>query len=527
MGDFKFELRQYATRIWRYRWTVIGMAWVIALLGALLVMAIPDKYRSRAQVFVDQEALLIQIVGRDGGSFDTSRQVENVRQLMFARPNLEDVLKKTDIDLQADTEIQREELLRELADNLILEAVGRDVYKIEYTSDDPREAQNVVQAVLNSFIEKNLSLKRSGGDETIVFLKGEIKRLRKDLKKSEKELAEFRSRYPDELVKPDAILRRLRDTESFIEQAQVERSLLEARKDQLELRLAETSRFTRTDAGGGEALGPSRAQLRLEDLLSKQDNLRQQYTDNHPDVIAIGRLVEQAKKDARGGGSRTSPTQSVIQDNVIYSQLIEQINNVVLQLNQINSRAEINQRSIIQLRNILERQPSIQQELALMETKYQQVFKDLRRRETDLKNVDVIISVGEKTNLVDFKTIEPPIVPIKPVGPNRLLLFLGVLFASLTAGIGVAFLRVQLSDTFPTLAHLREIFDLPILGSITQVGKTGQTTVIFAKNFAWTGALVSLFAMFGGLIYVYHFLIVRPDFTRYADQLYFMFRSII
>ena len=162
-----------------------------------------------------------------------------------------------------------------------------------------------------------------------------------------------------------------------------------------------------------------------------------------------------------------------------------------------------------------------------MENTYEQVFSDLKQRETDLKNVDVIISVGEKTNLIDFKTIEPPIVPIKPVGPNRLLLFLGVMFASLAAGIGVAFMRVQLSDTFPTLTHLREIFDLPILGSVSQVAGSGQRAVNIIKNFAWSGAVVSLFMMFGGLIYIYHFLIVRPDFTRYTDQLYFMFRSII
>lgn len=525
MGDLKFVISQYASQIWRYRWTVIGTAWLMGLLGAVLVMTIPDKFRSRAQIFVDQEALLIQIVGRDGGNFDTQRQVENVRQLMFARPNLEDVLKKTDIDLQADTDIEREELLQELTDNLILETVGADVYKIEYVNDNPQEAQDVVQAVLNSFIEKNLSLKRSGGDETVVFLKGEIKRLQNDLRDSEQKLAEFRSRYPDELVKPDAILRRLRDTESFIEQAQVERSLLEARLDQLQLRLAGTPK-TKTIGIGGGFSGPTSAQQRLQDLLVNRDTLRQQYTDSHPDVIAIERLIVQARKDARGGG-RTGGGRSIVQENVVYDQLQEQINNVDLQLNQINARAEISQRTVNELRDILERQPAIQQELALMETTYKQVFSDLKQRETDLKNVDVIISVGEKTNLIDFKTIEPPIVPIRPIGPNRLLLFLGVLFASLAAGVGVAFLRIQLSDTFPTLAHLREIFDLPILGSVSQVAMSGQRAVSFIRNFAWAGAMVSLFLMFGGLIYVYHVLIIRPDFTRYADQLYFMFRSII
>jgi hypothetical protein len=68
---------------------------------------------------------------------------------------------------------------------------------------------------------------------------------------------------------------------------------------------------------------------------------------------------------------------------------------------------------------------------------------------------------------VQYRLIEPPIVPSKPTGPNRALFLMAVFVLAVGAGAGLALLLVILDTSFSTMVELRTYTGLPVLGSVS------------------------------------------------------------
>ena len=76
------------------------------------------------------------------------------------------------------------------------------------------------------------------------------------------------------------------------------------------------------------------------------------------------------------------------------------------------------------------------------------------------------MEVEQDSSTVAFTMIEPPIVPVLPSGPNRLLFLSGVLLFSLAAGVGWCLLKFLLYPVFVDAKQAKNILALPVLGSI-------------------------------------------------------------
>src|SRR5687767_12818158 len=88
---------------WRFRRHALVAAWVVSLLCWAAVLTMPDEYRASARVFVDTRTALDRYVKDLAIQQDVSAQINFVRQSLLSRPNLEKVVRETDLDLRAKT----------------------------------------------------------------------------------------------------------------------------------------------------------------------------------------------------------------------------------------------------------------------------------------------------------------------------------------------------------------------------------------------------------------------------------------
>jgi polysaccharide chain length determinant protein (PEP-CTERM system associated) len=70
---------------------------------------------------------------------------------------------------------------------------------------------------------------------------------------------------------------------------------------------------------------------------------------------------------------------------------------------------------------------------------------------------------------VKFRIVEPPKVPLLPVGPKRILLSVGILILGFAAGGGLAFLLSQLKPVYYDPSMLRKDAGVPVLGQVSRV----------------------------------------------------------
>ena len=101
---------------------------------------------------------------------------------------------------------------------------------------------------------------------------------------------------------------------------------------------------------------------------------------------------------------------------------------------------------------------------------------------------------------LQFRIIEPPMLPTSPSGPNRIVLYTGVLILGFGAGIALAFLLSQLKPILVRPKQLLSLSDYPIWGTVSHFDKHSikkrnrQRLAIFVLS---TGAII---AIYSGLI---------------------------
>src|SRR6266498_4800596 len=87
--------------MWQRRWIGLGVAWVTAIIGAIIVFRLPDKYEASARVYVDTQSLLQPLMAGMAIAPDASQQVAILSRMLLSRPNLEKIIRNSDLDTSA------------------------------------------------------------------------------------------------------------------------------------------------------------------------------------------------------------------------------------------------------------------------------------------------------------------------------------------------------------------------------------------------------------------------------------------
>jgi polysaccharide chain length determinant protein (PEP-CTERM system associated) len=509
-GLFQF----YAIGLWQRRWSIVLVAWVVCVAGWLVVASLPDRFEGRARILVDTDTILGPLMEGLAVSADVAGRVEVMRQTLLSRPNLEELVRLTDLDLEVDTERGYEALIESLTEKIKVSMEGRDLFRVAYTSTDPQQAYRVVDAVLQIFVEQNVGNSQRDVELAREFIDRQIADYEAKLREAELAVADFRRQHASALAGSDSSQRRLEAAQADLRQL---RSTLEStlwRRDQMRLQLASTPPTINPAVAG--VSGPSPAQLRLADLRRQLDATMLVYTDQHPNVIRLKSLIAQAEAEAAAGGSGPG---ALTTPNPVYTQLTAELDNLELTLRDLEQRIALAQGEIERIAETANLAPEVEADLRRITRDYevmQQQYSELiQRRESVL----LAKRLEAETNSIEFRIVDPPVVPLAPSGPPHGLFMAGVLLLGLGAGVAFALLRVQLSDRIVSVTQLKETFGLPVLGSISVVRSAFHSNFRLAEGAALGTAAVSLLIAFGIVFYAYQFSADKPDLPDLAESL--------
>lgn len=488
---------------WRWRWYGLGITWLVCLASWIIIERIPDRYVSSAQVHIDTDSMLGPLMS--GIAADTGASLQTrlnlVRRTLLSRPNLEQLMRMTDLDIVAKTPAEKEYILASLKSRLKINIGGRrgtaNLFEVSFIDHDPELTQKIVQSLLTIFVETNLGANREDLARTQRFLDGQLLDTYRNLDESERRLVRFR-------MENRGLLPGAGNFQSALETAKTRLIELRARRDE-EINIrdnlnVELARAADGTLQRGESL--SLTAQRIATLDAEIEDLLLRYTEQHPDVILSKKLrqrlveiednVVEAPEDEDGATGADA-------DEVVTPRMVL----LRTQLTEHDSRIFVMDRQIAQLKAKIERLTAEIQKIPEALAEHQQIerkisllkgsYEALRQRREATRFTE---ELDTKTERVQFRVVEPPNLPANPDGPHRQLYNFGGLLGGIGAGIAFAVMLSFLLPTFGNPEALAQSFQRPVLGVITTIPQQSKRWLRTAESLGFVSIFGGLFGLF-------------------------------
>lgn len=503
--NLRFLVRRYLAALWRYRWPAVLFAWLICAIGWTIVFMMPNIYEANARLYVDVDAVLTPLLQGIAVDDNANARLDILQRTLLSRPNLETLISKTDLDLQVHNAAERDALVNSLAHTIMIMPQTANMFSIAYRNPSPKIAVQVVQTVMNIFIEGKTGRSRQDMAQASKFLDAQIANYEQQLQAVERRQADFRSKYVDLLPGADGSGSRLQDARAAVTQLEGQMQDAEAKRDMLSKELATTPALLETEAmGPGGSAALASAEQRLAEL-------RVQYTDRNPDVIAQKRLVEAlragkipsgmpAPPTPRGGTGGAAGTAARSLPNPVYEQL---------KVGQVNNDAWIASltRQVAEARAQRDRLETMAHNAPGLDAEFTQLNRDydvIRKNYEELLSRREAMRIGQAADTdaqkIKMQIVDPPQASGTPVAPKRILLVFGVLVAAIGGGGGLAFVLLTFDQCFHTLDDLRTM-GLSVAGNVSLLAATRSAVRRFVAVTSFIAAASIPAIVCVGLVY--------------------------
>ena len=498
MNGLYDEFRIAVHSVWQRRWIALAIAWVICLVGWLAVAMIPNSYESSARILVQMNTILPNQSQLDAQ--ERQREIEQVQQSLTSAVNLEKVVRSTDLGQNVATPREMQGKVNALRGNISVVAQDEGFFEISARSSDSnmtdgenaKIARDIVQKLIDIFVEENLAGGRGETRKTLKFLDDQLASRQIELEEAEARRVAFETQNLGLLPGSGSIGQRLSKTNDDLRRINAELSSAQASLSALNSQLGSTSPTISTPSfngtGGGARGQLAQAQQRLSVLRARG------LTDQHPDIVSAQREVADLRTRA---ANEPSGSTTITQPNPAYSSLQS------LQADrQANVAALLQQKAVLEadiasLRDKQATEPGLAAEQSQLNRDYEVLKNQYDELLEQREALRLRGQVQTETDALRFSVTDPPSAPTSPVDPNRPLLLAMVLAAGVGGGIAAAFALAQIKASYATAERLAKAAGLPVVGSISHT-LTNAQRVLRKRRMRWFyGSAVGLFVLFG------------------------------
>lgn len=502
MDELLAQAAAIGRAMWRRRWIGLVVAWIAAVVGALAVMRVPDRYEATARVYVDTKSVLKPLMRELTVEPDIDQTLQMLARTLITRPNVELLMKKARLETPEMTAAEREGLITRLTNEIKLNSFGRDnVFTFSYRDTDPVRARQIVELLVNFFVQSDLGAKLRDVDSARGFIDQQIKTYEGRLAEAENRLKDFKLRNLGSDTGGKDYFARISQLTEELAKLNLDLRAAEQSRDALKRELSGETVQLVPDVLQPQAVQTSELDNRIDAQKRQLDELLRRYTDLHPDVVSTRRLIErlEAQKQQelqtirRAEAANPKPTTATAS---VFQQTRLALAESEATVAALRVRANDTQARLAQLRASASRVPQVEAELTQLNRDYDVVRRNyealVAQREKALMSEEV-----DQTRLAHFRVIEPPRTGEKPVFPNRLVLAAAALVASLLAGVAATFVWTQMVPTVDDARGLQRLSGRQVLGSVSML--RGPEVIRRGRRHAaaFAAGMAGLFIVYG------------------------------
>lgn len=467
------EIKRYWGLILRRRYIALSVA--LAVLSACTVAGfiLPKIYEASSTIFIQRSTLINPLMQGVGVAGNVEEGLRTLKDSITSRNVISRVIKRLNIDA-GDTKSPKHEALVESIKKGISVTVkgggGReaaDLFIVSYRGQDPRQVKDIVSTLVDEYVAETLGFRRSDATGAFEFVQSQLVEYKTKLEDSDKAIRAFRERNPDIVPQTEgAVLTRMEAFQTQKIDADIKIQELLRRRENLKKQLTGEKELTVafvTREGSPEA--------RLSYLNNQLVLLSTKYTDKHPEIlktkaeiVELKRQIAHAKATpSDAGGSETSTL------NPIYQQIKEDLARTEAEIDSLKARSSELQRQQQQAKSVLGGMPKEQEEWTKLQRDrnvLQHIYDELLKKlETARVSKDLELTDKGTT----FKVIDPAIMPLSPVKPDRIKFILVGIFLGIASGVGAVLGIDYLNHSFKDEDSIETRLKLPVLAAIPSV----------------------------------------------------------
>jgi polysaccharide chain length determinant protein (PEP-CTERM system associated) len=474
MNEFTRQAGILAASVWRHRWTAAAIAWLVGILGALVVMMVPERHEARARIYVDTQTVLRPMMVGLAFQPDIDQQVRMLGRTLISRPNVERLVNTPSIGLDKVEPGQVDAQIESLMKSIKVELTGgNNLYAISYRDTDGGRARRLVEALVNMFMESGLDTKRKDSAEASRFIDEQIKAYEGKLTEAENRLKDFKLKNMNVAATTNQdYFARIQNLTDDVNRLRMQLSAAEQSRDATRRELAAEEPQLPVGAASSSSLTPD-LDTRIETQKRALDDMLRRYTEEHPDVLTtrriIGQLEDQRRRELdalRGSGSARRAAAAT---NPVFQRLRIALAEAEANVASLRGQLGSQQARLEEIRGQANRVPQAEAELVQLNRDYEIMRKNYEQLVQRREAASLGVKIDQTSSMADFRLIEPPRVLPTPVFPSRTQMALGVMLLALIAGVAAAYAQTLLNPTFTTERELREFTKRPVLGSLAKV----------------------------------------------------------
>ncbi len=502
------EIYFYLKGTLKYKRVAIIVALFVCSAAWIFVFFMPDKFESKAKVHIDSSTVIRPLMRGMVIEPDISALIRIIQQLMFTRPNLEKIVELSRLNQSNKGAAVSNQQIDELKKDITIKSAGdRDIFDIAYSSPDPETAKSVVQAVLTVFSEQTQGKAMADANDAQKFIEQQIRDYEIRLQEAEKSKEDFRRTNLDLLNGDADQFQVLQNLKQELQTASIALDQALAKKNVLGVQVKEIQESNEDWGVTNLSQEVSAEDARIQALKDKKTDLLLKYTDRHPEILGIDKLIDSLQRQ-----KELNKKQNV--DDVGDTDFIgaQKMSNPYVQTLKIafdNAEAEVasNQTLVNSIRERISKAEEGLKDRLTIETEMKNLNRDyetisqqysqlLARRE----QAHITERVDDQTSRLKFKIADPPSKPSKPSYPNRILFYSLILIGGIAVGFGMAFLIYFIRPVFMSVRQVRAVTGLPSLGSISITSQgLAQTD---SKDWILISTIVALMAGYAGVMVI-------------------------
>ena len=494
----------------RRKWHIIIPLVVSVLVSFTVYKFLPKVYKASTLILVQAQRVPETYV-RPTITAPITDRLNTISQEILSRTRLEKVIQEFNLYSESRDKVPLEEIVENMRKAIEINVQARssneraqNTFSISYEGEEPKTVMMVTNKLASLFIEENLKVRELQAESTSDFLSKELGSVEEKLIKKEQDLRNFRERHMGEL--PQQLEANLRTLERLQQQLKTTSEGIRAAEDRSILVQNQIDQLIRVEAVRPPMGSPreptsgiedSRSDGVPEDPIITQWNLlkrelivaQTKYTESHPDVIELRRKIatldpkvtelvkrQEAAKEAqrkevharREGVSRENLP--VVTADPALERLImqyrEQYAMALMEANRLKAEEKKTREQLVLYQKRIEDTPKREQEMLLVTRDYDLLKANYQSLLDKKIQSQMAENLERKQQGEQFKVLDPARLPEKPFRPdaNKILL-IGALIG-LVSGLGLAWFRESLDQTFYNVADLEDYLKLSVIAEI-------------------------------------------------------------